>query len=123
MQARKIEFADYDVTLESTRVHQVSGQFEKFTARRTIEGCLWLKQHLYANAAGHSPTELMAASELVKKFYAASAAGDTSLLLETVEWDMLKRIIGKLKGFGEVDLVMIGRILKAPEVEMEEKPE
>ncbi len=122
MQARKVEFADYVVSLESTRVHQVSGQFENFTVARSIDGCLWLKQHLYAHAAGHSASELMAASELVKKFYLAKEAGETSLLLETAEWDMLKRIINKLKGFGEVDLVMVDRVLNAPKVEMAEKP-
>ncbi len=122
MQARKVEFTDYVVSLESTRVNQVTGKFEDFTVDRPMNGCLWLKQHLYANSVGHSASELMAASELVKKFYSAKESGETSLLLETAEWDMLKRIINKLKGFGEVDLVMVGRILNAPEVEMEEKP-
>ncbi|KKM96672.1 hypothetical protein LCGC14_1175780, partial [marine sediment metagenome] len=34
MQARKVEFADYVVSLESTRVNQVTGKFENFTVDR-----------------------------------------------------------------------------------------
>jgi hypothetical protein len=123
MQARKVEFGDYVVELTTTVMNQQTGEFENKILQRPVDGLLWLKQHLLSPGAQHTPEELMAAVDIVGKIRAARGADEDYVLLETAEWDMLKRVINKLRGYGETDVKMVRRVLKAPLVEMSEKEE
>ncbi len=118
MQARKVEFGNYEIELDGVIRDPQTGEFSYDTVMRPVDGFIWIKHRMYSVGAGHNGTELMAAAEVVAKFRAAKKEGEDFVLLDTADWEMLKNIVNKLHGSGEEDLKMTRRVLEAPLIEM-----
>ncbi len=118
MQARKIDLRPYTVELIQQRVNPAGELVEK-TVSKTVNPVDWLTKHLLAPAAGHNLTELVAAMDIMGKVRAATA--EEGVLIETAEWELMKTVLDKIKGYSEEAGQMGYRILAAPAVEVSEK--
>lgn len=117
MRARKIDLTVHDVEMPRERVNGKTGKIETYTVTETVNPKDWLGVHLCAQAAGHNLTELVAALDTMAK---VRAAGD-SVLVDEDEWTMMVEVLDKLRGYDLRVGQMAYRIIKAPEVEVEEK--
>ncbi len=118
MQARKIDLRPYTVELVQQRVNPTGELIEK-TIFKTVNPVDWIAKYLLAPAAGHNLTELVAAMDIMGKVRAATP--EEGVLIETTEWELMKTVLDKIKGYSKADGQMGYRILAAPLIEVSEK--
>ena len=102
---RKIDLRSYPVTIgEHTKEYDVRGSL--ITVMFSVPGM--------------PPTELLQIDDLARKV--RDCVGE-DLLLEEAEYSKIQRGLNAMKTLGQFEVELVRRILHAPDVKVQEKPE
>lgn len=114
MKAWKINLKDYEVPVE---VKQEDGTTKKvpikYQVKKSIEAILF------------NPELKLGGRELIlqNKLFEKIEKEEDEILLDTDDYHKLKQACEKVQGYQKADVILVERVLEAPEVEVEEKTE